>query len=224
MRTSDSHLKQIRGETFSALGSIVHAMAAPVRLRIVQILSNRPHSVEELSQRIGESIANTSQHLQKLKKAGLVADSRSGLKRTYSLVDPSVTDALIQFQKIASNLLVKVQQAEAEFCPSDLLPDQTLSEILNDVQSKKAMLIDVRDQEEFEATPAPMAHFFPRDKIQKNLESLSKKKVIYAYCRGRYCYLANDVVRDLRKRGYHAYRLREMSHEIVRTLEQMENS
>lgn len=214
--------KDVRREIFSILSVIAHAMAAPVRLRIIQILSNRPSSVEEMSERIGESVANTSQHLQKLKKAGLVEDSRFGLKRTYSLVDPNVTDALLQFQNIASNLVPKVQALEEQLCPRELCSDLTLSEILDDVRSNEAMLIDVRDKEEFEATPAPMAIFFPRNEIKKNLDILSNKKTVYAYCRGRYCYLANDVVRNLRKRGFRAYRLREMSREIQQTLVESE--
>lgn len=209
--------KDARGEAFSALSAIAYAMAAPVRLRIIQILSNRPFTVEELSEWIGESVANTSQHLQKLKKAGLVADLRIGVKRAYSLADPGITDALLQFQKIASNVMPVVKIAEEELCPEELRSDRTLVEILEDVQANRAVLIDVRDKEEFEATPAPMAIFFPRDQIKKNLDLLSKKKTVYAFCRGRYCYLANDVVRDLRKRGFRAYRLREMSHEIGRT-------
>ena len=100
--------KEARGEVFTALSEIAHAMAAPARLRIIQILSNRSFSVEELSDWIGESIANTSQHLQKLKKAGMVADSRLGLKRTYSLTNPRITDSLLQFQKIASDTHPKV--------------------------------------------------------------------------------------------------------------------
>ena len=207
-----------RNEVFSALSATAHAMAAPARLRIIQILSNRPSSVEDLSDRIGESIANTSQHLQKLKKAGMVEDSRAGVKRTYSLTNPNITDALLQFQSIVSQVMPTVQAAEEELCPLDLRSDLSLNKILDDVRTKKAILIDVRDKEEFEATPAPMAIYFPRDEIKKNLDLLSKKKAVYAFCRGRYCYLANDVVRDLRKLGYRAYRLREMSHEIEKAL------
>lgn len=221
---STPFLNVARAEVFSALSDIAHAMATPARLRIIQILSNRPFSVEELSEWIGESVANTSQHLQKLKRAGMVSDSRLGLKRTYSLTNPRITDALLQLQEIASDIIPKVQAAEEEFCPTELRSDLALAEILADVRSKKAILIDVRDKEDFEATPAPMALFFPRDDVKKNLDLLSKKKTVYAFCRGRYCYLANDVVRDLRKLGFRAYRLREMSHEIEQKLEKREES
>lgn len=221
---STSSLNIARGEVFSALSDIAHAMATPARLRIIQILSNRPSSVDELSGRIGESIANTSQHLQKLKKAGMVSDSRLGLKRTYSLTNPIITDAFLQFQVIASNIMPRAQAAEEELCPTELRPDLTLDGVLKDVRLKKAVLIDVRDREEFEATPAPMAIFFRRDQIKNSLDLLSKKKPVYAFCRGRYCYLANDVVRDLRKRGYLAYRLSEMSHEIAQKIKESEGS
>ncbi len=220
--TAALSLSEARTEVFSSLSELAQALSAPVRLRIIQILSNRPLGVEELSDRIGESVANTSQHLQKLKKSGMVTDSRQGVQKTYSIKNPGVTEAFLQFQKIASRLLPKMRQAEEELCPSDLKPDASLETVLKEVREKKAVLIDVRDREEFEASPASLAAFFPRENLKKSAQDLSKRKTVYAFCRGRYCSLANDVVRDLRKRGFRAYRLAEMSYEIEKALQQTE--
>ncbi len=221
---SKSHKSKIeaRKEVYAALSDFAHAMAAPARLRIIQILSNRSSSVEELSERIGESIANTSQHLQKLKKAGMVSDSREGVKRTYSLANPAIIDAFLQIQSMATQMMPTVRALEDEFCPKDLRSDQPLEEILESIRSKKAVLIDVRDRDEFESTPASQAIFFPRGQVEKNLNFLNKKKPVYAFCRGRFCFLANDIVRKLRKKGYRAYRLKEMSREIDQAMRKQE--
>lgn len=219
---SSLSLNEARSEVFSSLSELAQAMAAPVRLRIIQLLSNRPLCVEELSDRVGQSIANTSQHLQKLKKSGIVIDSRHGVQKTYSLKDNGVIEALVQFQKIASKLLPNVREAEEELCPSELKPDVSLETVLKEVLEKKAVLLDVRDKEDLEASPASTAVFFPREDLKKSAQSLPKRKTVYAFCRGRYCYLANDVVRDLRKQGFRAYRLAEMSYEIEKAFEQVE--
>ncbi|MBX3041143.1 MAG: metalloregulator ArsR/SmtB family transcription factor [Bdellovibrionaceae bacterium] len=214
---------EARAEAFSALSALAQAMSAPARLRILQFLSNRPATVEEIGARIEESIANTSQHLQKLKHAGFVSDVKSGVKRTYSLTDSGIIDTLIQFQEIAARMKPNVRAAEETLCPPELCPDLPLSHVLEEIRREKAILIDVRDEEEFKASPAPSALSLPLAEIKKSLGLLPKKKTIYAFCRGRYCSLANDVVRELRAKGYKAYRLREMSHEIEKAMAEKGN-
>lgn len=199
---------------FESLSRIAQAIAAPARMRIIQILSNKPSGVEEISEKIQESIANTSQHLQKLKKVGIVIDSRQGVSRTYSLVTRDFVDIFLQIQELASRLSPELKAAEERLCPDELVADESLHDIISLVNKKKATLLDVRDYNEYEFSPAPMSIFFPRDEIKKNLKLLSKSKPVYIYCRGRYCALANNVVKELRKQGYRAFRLKEMAYEI----------
>lgn len=199
---------------FENLSHIAQAIAAPARMRILQVLSNKPSGVEELSEKIKESIANTSQHLQKLKKAGVVIDSRQGVSRTYSLTTKDFIDIFLELQELASRISPELKVAEERLCPDELLPHQSLAEIIKLVGKKRATLLDVRDYEEYESSSAPMSIFFPRDEIKKNLKLISKSKPVYVYCRGRYCALANDVVKELRKQGYKAFRLKQMAYEI----------
>ncbi len=207
-------LNATKEKVYSSLSDIASALGAPARLRIIQVLSNRSSAVEDLSARIGESVANTSQHLQKLKKAGLVRVSRSGVSRTYSLTNKNVIDVFLDLQKIGAILSPDLQSAESEFCPPELQSKLSLQDVVKAVRKGEATLIDVRDLDEFETNTAPHAIHFPRDEVTKGLKLLSKKKPVFAFCRGRYCILANDVVVQLRKRGYEAYRLREMAHQL----------
>lgn len=202
-------------KVYSELSEIAQALGAPARLRIIQVLSNRTSSVEDLSERIGESVANTSQHLQKLRKAGLVQVTRSGVSRTYSLTNKKVIDVFLDLQKVGELLSSELKSAETEFCPPELQSETSVQDVIKAVKKGEATLIDVRDLDEFESSTAPQAIYFPREEMTKGLKLLSKKKPVFAFCRGRYCVLANDVVVQLRKRGFEAYRLREMAHEIL---------
>ncbi len=216
----DSSKTVNRDQAFSILGQISQALSSPVRLRLIQILGNKSCSVEELSQRLNASVGNTSQHLQKLKDAKMVRVTQKGVVRTYSLSSPLILEAFLSLQKFAISIGPELEEITREICPEDLLSKCSLAEILQEVREKKGILIDVRDFSEFQYSHAPSAHFFSRDNISANLAQLSKKKKVYAYCRGHFCSLANDVVCELRKKGFKAYRMTETVHEIIRAIEQ----
>ena len=68
---SREHKKRLY-ELFSQIGS---ALANPHRLELLDLLVQAPRTVEELANQAQMSVANTSQHLQRLKQARLVVDS-----------------------------------------------------------------------------------------------------------------------------------------------------
>jgi rhodanese-related sulfurtransferase len=47
----------------------------------------------------------------------------------------------------------------------------------------------------------------PVGELREHLRFLPKDVEVVAYCRGPYCVYADDAVRSLRRRGYHARRL-----------------
>ncbi|HEX2734940.1 MAG TPA: metalloregulator ArsR/SmtB family transcription factor [Polyangiaceae bacterium] len=61
------------------------ALAEPNRLRIVEALRAKPHSVGELSDRFGIRQPQVSKHLNTLKAAGLVAVRAEAQRRIYAL-------------------------------------------------------------------------------------------------------------------------------------------
>ena len=113
------HVKKDKKTAFEILSGIAHALGAPARMRIIQLLSNSSFGVEDLSLKIEESIANTSQHLQKLKKAGIVKDTRVGVSKIYSLVNTDFIEAYLELQKMASKLSPQLQEVEDRLCPRD---------------------------------------------------------------------------------------------------------
>jgi DNA-binding transcriptional ArsR family regulator len=58
-------------------------LANPHRLELLDLLVQAPCTVEELAQEVHMSVANTSQHLQRLKQAWTVTGEREGLYIRY---------------------------------------------------------------------------------------------------------------------------------------------
>lgn len=66
------------GDPFDALGNAY-------RREIVELLSGRPHSVQEIADRLPISRPAVSRHLRVLSHAGLVRDEQRGTQRVYRL-------------------------------------------------------------------------------------------------------------------------------------------
>ena len=92
--------KEFRKRTYELLAGIGKALASPVRLEVLDVLSQGPRTVESLSREIGQSIANTSQHLQVLHSARLIEAERNGVFITYSIADSQVLTLASAFRRI----------------------------------------------------------------------------------------------------------------------------
>ena len=77
---------------YDALAESAKALANGRRAELVDVLVQGERSVEELAEEIDQTVANTSQHLQRLLRSGLVESRREGTRIYYSLSSPwSVT-------------------------------------------------------------------------------------------------------------------------------------
>jgi DNA-binding transcriptional ArsR family regulator/rhodanese-related sulfurtransferase len=206
-----SNRTQIKDQIFQRLGQIAASLASPARLKIIQLLAQGPKSVEELSQESGESVANTSQHLQKLAKEGLVVATRDGLNRIYQVKSPRIILLWESLQDLAHELVPELNEAESKLTDLSFRSPEPLANIWSEVKRGKAILLDVRHQKEAFATPVPGSKAIPLKEIHTALNELPKKKTIYIFCRGRYCTMATEAVKLLRQKGFAAYRLRESS-------------
>lgn len=202
---------QIKAQVFEKIGQVAATLGSPARLKLIQLLAQSPKSVEELSQAAGESFANTSQHLQKLAKEGLVISTKSGLSRIYQVKTPRVIALWESIQTLAHELAPELNDAEDKITDASLRSPIPLDEVLKQVKTGKAILIDVRDEKESLSTPVRIALSIPLSTIKKGVPELDRNKTIYVFCRGRYCVMATDAVKKLRAEGFEAYRLRESS-------------
>ncbi|MFG1697241.1 ArsR/SmtB family transcription factor [Nonomuraea sp. NPDC049309] len=82
-------------ETFSLL-------ASPVRLQLMWLITHDSYDVSTLATHVGISIATVSQHLGKLRLAGLITARRDGRRMLYAVEDPHVITLIRQiFDHIA---------------------------------------------------------------------------------------------------------------------------
>ncbi|MBL1285306.1 winged helix-turn-helix transcriptional regulator [Streptomyces sp. For3] len=96
-------LYQLKAEFFKTLGH-------PVRIRVLELLSQREHAVSELLSEIGVEAAHLSQQLAVLRRAGLVVPRREGSSVSYSLTNPQVAELL----RVARTILSGVLTGQAE--------------------------------------------------------------------------------------------------------------
>ncbi|MBF6135397.1 helix-turn-helix transcriptional regulator [Nocardia otitidiscaviarum] len=77
----------------------------PVRIRVLELLSEREHAVSEMLPEVGVEPANLSQQLSILRRAGLVTARREGLSVTYSLTSPEVAQLLATARAILTGVV-----------------------------------------------------------------------------------------------------------------------
>ncbi len=201
----------------SYLANVALMLSAPVRLVILNQLVQAPRTVEELSASTEQSMANVSQHLAKLKSAQLVQVRKQGLQRIYSLSSPAVQKVVLALQELAREISTDVVTAEETLVAPELRATQDLQRILSDVAANRAELIDVRTPHEQSSTPVGLAKQIPVENdadLEKLLQSASKNKPVYVFCRGAYCVTASRAAEYLRAQGVQAWCLRETALEL----------
>jgi len=202
-RTSKERLYQ----TFARLGS---ALANPHRLELLDLLAQAPRTVEELAQEAHMAIANTSQHLQRLRQARLVLHEREGLFVRYRLADPAIAHLWLELRNLAGQQLAEVDRALNAYRPQrhdfeKISMDQLQERMAGD----EVVLLDVRPEIEYQAGHLPGAVSIPLDELAQRLGELPPGRLIVAYCRGPYCVFADEALALLAARGWNVARLEE---------------
>src|SRR5258708_27808915 len=92
---------------FAQSGAVGKSLAHAHRLELLEQLAQGGRSVEVLADRTRLSIANASQHLQHMRRAGLVANRREGKFVYYRLVDDSILDLLAALRRVSDRNLAQ---------------------------------------------------------------------------------------------------------------------
>lgn len=194
---------------FDGFAQVAKALSNGRRAEIVDVLANGERSVESLAEEVHQSIANTSQHLQILKNAGLVATRRKGTFVYYRLTSPEVVGFWRTLQGIARTSRADVERLVHDYLGDDGdVEELTKEELWRRIRRKdKLVVLDVRPQEEYDAGHIPGAVSIPLQELKKRIKELPKSKRIVAYCRGPLCALAPDATRYLKSKGYKVERL-----------------
>lgn len=202
--------RQLKEQLYALFAQVANAMANPHRLELLDLLVQGPRSVEELANEAHMTLANTSQHLQRLKQARLVRDTREGLYVRYSLSDPAIARLWLQLRAIAQTQNAEVERTLDAY-RSHRHQFETISakELRARMQRNEVVLLDVRPHLEYQAAHLPRAVSMPLDELDRRLSELPRRKTIVAYCRGPYCVFADKALEQLSARGWKVARLEE---------------
>jgi rhodanese-related sulfurtransferase len=189
---------------YGELARIGKALGSPVRLRLLDLLRHGTRTVEALAAAAGESVANSSQHLQHMRAAGLVAAERRGQHVQYRLAGERVSSMFAALRELGEALLPEMSRLRREL---GALPPEERRELLARIRSGEVTLVDVRPAEEYRAGHLPGARSIPVGELRERLDELPRRGEVVAYCRGPYCPWARDAAAILAAAGFRARHL-----------------
>ncbi|WP_440102502.1 ArsR/SmtB family transcription factor [Streptosporangium sp. H16] len=199
---SDRERKTQLYEQFARMGK---ALANPLRLELLDVLAQGERGVEDLAFTCGFKLSNTSAQLKVLQSAGLVTTRRSGTRVFYRLSDDAVGGFVEQMKSVAAASLAEVERAARDYLGEiGGLEPVGRSELSRLLENGDVIVVDVRPQAEYAAGHIPGALSIPHDQVAARLAELPSHVPIVAYCRGRFCVMAPQAVRLLRRHGFQA--------------------
>jgi rhodanese-related sulfurtransferase len=194
---------------FASLAEVARALAHAHRLELLEHIAQGMRSVEELSARTKLSFANTSRHLQILRRARLVDTERRGKHVLYRLAgDAEVIELMRALGRVGERNVAEVSRVMNDyFHARDALEAVSRKELISRLRDGLVTVLDVRPEDEFALGHLPGALNIPLGNLEDRLGELRPDREVIAYCRGPYCVLSFEAVAALRARGYLVRRL-----------------
>jgi rhodanese-related sulfurtransferase len=193
---------------YDALAESAKALASGRRAEIVDVLAQGERSVEDLAGEIHQSVANTSQHLQRLLRAGLVRARRDGTRAYYSLASPSVGALWRALRQTAEEHVADLDELARDYLGDRArLATMTRDELRDRMRRGDVVVLDVRPEPEYDAGHIRGAVSVPIRTLEERLGDIAAGAAVVAYCRGPYCVYADEAVRILSANGRAAARL-----------------
>ena len=194
---------------FASLAEVAQALGHPHRLELLEHVAQGERSVEELSARANLNFANTSRHLQILRRARLVDAERRGKHVLYRLAgDAEVVELMRALGRVGERNVAEVNRVMTDyFHARDALEAVSREDLISRLRNGLVTVLDVRPEDEFALGHLPGALNIPLGKLEHRLSELPTDRDIIAYCRGPYCVLSFEAVAALRARGYLVRRL-----------------
>src|ERR671925_2178496 len=186
---------------YAEFAGVAKALGHQLRLELVEQLAQGPRSVEALAAKLGLPIANTSQHLQTLRRAGLVTAEREGKFVHYRLSDDAVLTLFGALRKVAEGNVAAVDRiVRGYFEDRDNMEPITRQQLSERLRDGLVTVIDVRPADEFAMGHVPGAVNVPLGDLEARLSEFPRNREIVAYCRGAYCVMSFEAAALLRAR------------------------
>src|ERR671939_2043455 len=137
---------------FDAQASVAQALGSGRRAEIVDVLAQGERSVDEIAGEISQSVANTSQHLQVLARAGLVRPRRDGTRIYYRLTSERVGELWAATRDVAVRHVAEVSVLADEYLGDrDGVEQLSAEELSRRLERGDVVVLDVRPEAEFRA-------------------------------------------------------------------------
>ena len=196
-------------QLFIELAELARTLGNTHRLILLEHIAQGERAVERLAELSGLSIANTSQHLQHLKRTGFVQTRREGKRVLYRLGNGPIMNLLDALRQNAEHNRSEIHELISDsFNQRDKLELISREELLSRMQDDSITLLDVRPAEEFALGHLPGAINIPFEELEHRINELPADQEIVAYCRGPYCVLSFEAVAALNKKGLKVRRLK----------------
>ncbi len=202
--------RKAKNALFDGFADIAKALGSGRRVELVDVLAQGERHVEELASEIGQSVANTSHHLQVLAAAGLVTTRRDGNRIYYQLASDDVEQLWTVLRSVARTHLDALDELAADYLGNrNSLEEISRDDLVQRLDDGNLVIIDVRPEAEYAAGHIRGARSIPIDQLSEVVRELPTDVEVVAYCRGPYCVIADDAVRLLRRRRRSARRLQD---------------
>ncbi|MGF6229272.1 rhodanese-related sulfurtransferase [Inquilinus ginsengisoli] len=195
---------------FAELAELARTLGHAHRLMLLEQIGQGERPVERLAELAGLTVANASQHLQHLRRAGLVESRRDGKRVLYRLGGGPIVPLLAALRRQAGHRRAEIRDVVADSIGRpERLEGLSREDLLERLREGGVTLLDVRPEEEFALGHLPGALNIPVESLERRLAELPPGQEIVAYCRGPYCVLSVEAVAALRACGLPARRLRD---------------
>jgi ArsR family transcriptional regulator len=194
---------------YENLAEVAQALGHSHRLELLEHLAQGVRSVEDLAARAHLTFANTSRHLQILRRARLVDTERRGKNVLYRLAGEAEVVTLIKaLGRVGERNVAEIGRVVTDYFQArDELEPISRDDLVARLRDDLVTVLDVRPEDEFALGHLPGALNIPLAELERRIGELPKSQEVIAYCRGPYCVLSFEAVAALRARGYRVRRL-----------------
>ena len=138
---------QYKNSLYDELAHFSKGLASNKRLEILDLLLQASKSVDSISRDTGNSVANTSRHLQVLKESHLVASSRNGNQIIYSLASDNVVSLVRTLMKVGERESSEMKYIQKEADNDQYVKTISLEKVRQEIDN--IFLLDVRPKDEY---------------------------------------------------------------------------
>jgi rhodanese-related sulfurtransferase len=200
--------RAFKDRLYAEFARVGQALASPHRLELLDLLAQGERTVEQLAREAALSVANTSAHLQVLRRARLVEADKRGLFVAYRLASPEVGALWRSLRDVGAAQVAEVDRLVHTYLTDRAaLAPVSVAELARLLAEECVTVIDARPLHEYRQGHIARARWLPPEEVERRLAELPPECEVVAYCRGPYCVLADEAARLLRGHGFRVRRL-----------------